>query len=187
MIRLLGISGSLRADSFNTALLRAAAQRVGADTEMKVVTLQGIPLYDGDLEDREGLPEAVLTLREKIQAADGLVMATPEYNSGMPGVFKNALDWVSRTSRAHPPVLTGKPVALMGASTGNFGTALSQAHWLPVLRALSMNHWSGGRLLVSKAQDLFKEGELTDEALSSSLTRFMESFVRFVNTLKERS
>lgn len=183
MARLLGISGSLRAASFNTALLRAAEARVGSGDSLEVATLHGIPLFDEDLETREGLPAAVMALREAIQRADGLILATPEYNSGVPGVFKNALDWLSRTSRDRPSVLSGKPVALIGATPGGFGTVLAQTHWLPVLRALGMRHWTEGRLLVSKAHSVFPEGELKDAAVAMALAEFMEGFGRFVDSV----
>ncbi len=115
MIQLLGISGSLLTGSFNTALLQAAKTVSGDGLALDMATLHGIPLYDGDAEAADGLPAAVLALRERIAQADGLIMATPEYNSGVPGVLKNALDWVSRTSAQHPDVLSQKPVALIGA------------------------------------------------------------------------
>lgn len=184
MTRILGISGSLRAESFNTALLHAAARRLPADVSLEVVTLHGIPLYDGDLEAREGLPPAVLALREQIAAADGLLLSTPEYNSGVPGVFKNALDWVSRTSAAHPAVLAGKPVALIGASPGGFGTISAQAHWLPVLHALGMRQWSGARLLVSKAHTVLADNDLQDAALGEQLARFVAGFAAFAAQAK---
>ena len=96
MTRILGISGSLRAGSFNTALLRAAQQVAGDGIAFDAVTLHGIPLYDGDAEARDGLPAAVTTLKDRIIASDGVLLVTPEYNNGIPGVFKNAIDWLSR-------------------------------------------------------------------------------------------
>ena len=180
MIQLLGISGSLRAGSFNTALLHVAKTVAGDGLSLDIATLHGIPLYDGDAEATDGLPAAVLALRERIRLADGIVMASPEYNSGVPGVLKNALDWVSRTSATHPAVLTNKPVALMGASPGGFGTVSAQAHWLPVLRAMGMLHWSGGRLMVSKAHTVLQGGAMTDTALLQQLQGFVQGFGAFV-------
>ena len=183
MIRLLGISGSLRAASFNTALLRAAQSLSPAGVQIEVSTLHGIPLYDGDLEAREGLPAAVVSLRQAIRDCDGLLLVTPEYNNGIPGVFKNAIDWVSRTSAAHPNVLAGKPVAVIGASPGGFGTISAQAHWLPVLRTLGMSHWSGGRLMVSRADTVLPGGVLSDPALVKQLQDFVQGFAAFVHAL----
>ena len=94
MARILGISGSLRAGSFNTALLRAAQELAVPGVELELATLHGVPLYDGDLEAREGLPPAVQALKARVLASDALLLATPEYNNGIPGVFKNAIDWL---------------------------------------------------------------------------------------------
>lgn len=181
--RLLGISGSLRRDSFNTRLLHAAARTLApGGSQLDVATLHGIPLYDGDAEARDGLPTAVLTLRERIRAADAVVLATPEYNNGIPGVFKNAIDWVSRVSPQHADVLKGKPVAVLGASPGGFGTLSAQAHWLPVLRMLGMPLWVDGRLMVSRAHTVLTDdgGTLHDAALQTQLADFMQGFAAFV-------
>jgi chromate reductase len=183
MTNLLGISGSLRRGSFNTALIRAAAARMPPDAVLEVKTLHGIPLYDGDVEAADGIPPSVRNLKEAIVAADGIVMATPEYNNGMPGVFKNAIDWLSRPSADIKRVFGGKPIALMGASQGAFGTILSQAGWLPVLRALATNPWFGGRLMVPRAQTVFDEsGALRDAGFEEQLRQFMLGFVGFVNS-----
>lgn len=180
-VKILGISGSLRRQSFNTELLRAAQSLVGPDIELDIATLHGIPLYDGDLEQQEGLPQAVRDLKARIIASDGLVFATPEYNNGIPGVFKNAIDWLSRPPADIAQVFGGRPIAVMGASPGGFGTILAQSAWLPVLRTLGAQHWSGGRLMMSRAHKLFDEnGVLNDEASSKSLREFVQGFAQFV-------
>jgi NAD(P)H-dependent FMN reductase len=180
MTRILGISGSLRTGSFNTALLHAAQSLVGPALQLEVATLHGIPLYDADLERREGLPAAVTALKEKIVASDGILLATPEYNNGIPGVFKNAIDWLSRPPVDIPRVFGGRPSALIGASPGGFGTILAQAAWLPVLRALGTRHWFGGRLLVSRAGQVFDaSGQIRDESVHKQLREFLESFAEF--------
>ena len=177
MVRILGISGSLRAGSFNTALLRAAQELAPADLRLELATLHGIPLYDGDLEQREGLPDAVVALKEKVLACDGLLLATPEYNNGIPGVFKNAIDWLSRPASGIPGLSGGRPVALLGASAGGFGTILAQDAWLPVLRTLGTRFWSGGRLLVSRAGQAFDgEGRLVDERARQQLAQFLAGY-----------
>ncbi|MFO1392974.1 MAG: NADPH-dependent FMN reductase [Steroidobacteraceae bacterium] len=179
-IRILGISGSLRAGSFNTALLRAAAALVDPSIEFEVATLHGIPLYDADVEQREGLPAAVTALRDRIVASDGVLLATPEYNNGIPGVFKNAIDWLSRPPADIPRVFGGRAFAVIGASPGGFGTILSQAAWLPVLRTLGASHWSGGRLMVSRASQVVNaNGEITDEATRDLLRKFLVEFAAF--------
>lgn len=181
MAKLIGISGSLRRSSYNTALLRAAAQAIPAGSELGVETLHGIPLYDGDIEANEGIPPTVVTLKNAIAAADGVLLVTPEYNNGIPGVFKNAIDWLSRPPSEVKRVFSDKPIALMGASPGNFGTTLSQAAWLPVLRTLGTRVWFGGRLMVSRAASVFDDtGALKDAAIQDQLKHFMLGFVDFV-------
>ena len=180
MTRILGISGSLRAGSFNTALLRAAQQVAGAGIAFDAVTLHGIPLYDGDAEARDGLPAAVTTLKDRIIASDGVLLVTPEYNNGIPGVFKNAIDWLSRPAADIARVFGDKPFALVGASPGGFGTILSQNHWLPVLKTLGVQLWAGNRLMVSRAGSAFDaDGELVDAKLREQLAGFVQGFATF--------
>jgi NAD(P)H-dependent FMN reductase len=181
MAKLIGISGSLRRGSYNTALLRAAAQVMPAGSELIVKTLHGIPLYDGDIEANEGIPQPVVTLKNEIVAADGVLLVTPEYNNGIPGVFKNAIDWLSRPPADTRRIFADKPFALIGATPGNFGTTLSQAAWLPVLRTLGTRAWFGGRLMVARATHMFDDtGTLTDTATQDNLKQFMLGFVDFV-------
>lgn len=114
MIKLVGVAGSLRKASFNGALLHAAAELTPKGTDLTIGTVRGIPLYDADVEADEGIPKPVADLKEAIAAADGLLLATPEYNNSIPGVFKNAIDWLSRPPEDIQRVFGGKPVALMG-------------------------------------------------------------------------
>jgi NAD(P)H-dependent FMN reductase len=177
MTKLLGISGSLRRGSYNTLLLRAAAQWLPADVSLDIQTLHGIPLYDADLETAEGIPAAVTQLKERIAAADGVLLATPEYNNGIPGVFKNAIDWASRPPADTRRVFAGKAIALMGASPGGFGTILSQNAWLPVLRTLGTRPWFGGKLLLSRANTVFDPaGNMTDTASQQQLRQYLQGF-----------
>ncbi|MET0281703.1 MAG: NADPH-dependent FMN reductase [Steroidobacteraceae bacterium] len=180
MARILGISGSLRAGSLNTALLRAAQLLMPDDVELEIATLHGIPLYDGDVEQRDGIPAAVVTLRAQIIAADGVILASPEYNNSVPGVLKNAIDWLSRPPSEIPRTFGNKPYAVMGASMSGFGTILAQNAWLSVLRHLGARQWGSGRLLVSKAQQSFDAtGKLTDEAVAKQLGEFVNGFAAF--------
>jgi chromate reductase, NAD(P)H dehydrogenase (quinone) len=180
MVRLLGISGSLRSGSFNTALLRAAQSLAEPEVELDAATLHGIPLYDGDLEDSEGLPATVRELKARVVASDGVLLVTPEYNNGIPGVFKNAIDWLSRPGSDIPRVFGDRPFALMGASPGGFGTILSQNGWLPVLRTLRVRHWTGAKLMVARAGDVFDEnGEIKDEGTRRKLAAFIKGFAAF--------
>ena len=181
--RVLALSGSLREASFNTALARTVKSMAPQGMEVDVATLHGIPLYDGDLEASEGIPAAVLKLKEQILAADALLLVTPEYNNGVPGVFKNAIDWLSR---ADMKATFGKrPTGLMGASQGGFGTSLSQAAWLPTLRMIGVNLYSGGYVLVSRAQNAFNDqGELSDEGTRKNLGNYLSGFQEFVCSSK---
>lgn len=179
-MNILGISGSLRAGSFNTALLRAAQAEAGDGVSLDVATLHGIPLYDGDLEQREGIPDAVAALKQRIVGSDAVLLSTPEYNNGIPGVFKNAIDWLSRPSDDIGRVFGDRPFAVIGASPGGFGTILAQNAWLPVLRTLKVRYWTGGRLQVSRAGSLFDaQGQLTDEATRKALADFVTGFAAF--------
>lgn len=182
MTTLVGISGSLRRGSYNAALLRAAAELVPAGTTLEIVSIRDIPLYDGDVEASDGVPRAVTAAKDKIAAADGLLIVTPEYNNSMPGVLKNAIDWLSRPPADSARVFGAKPTAITGASPGRLGTVLSQTAWLPVLRALGVNTYAGSRLLVSSASSVFADsGELTDERVRTELTSFLKGFVEFVD------
>jgi chromate reductase, NAD(P)H dehydrogenase (quinone) len=185
MTNILGISGSLRAHSFNAGLLRTAAQVMPDGAALEIATIRGIPLYDADVENSQGLPEVVTALKAKVAQADGLLIVTPEYNNSIPGVFKNAIDWLSRPDSDIPHVFGNRPVAVIGASPGGFGTILSQNAWLPVLRTLKTRTWFGGRMMVSRAGKVFSDvGDLTDDATRASLRDFMRGFVEFIGKAK---
>ena len=180
MTHILAISGSLRKASYNSGLVRAAEGLALKGVTVTGMTLHGIPLYDGDVEAAEGIPAAVTALKDSIRAADGVLLVTPEYNNGMPGVFKNAVDWASRPASEIGEIFGGKPVAIIGASLGGFGTILSQNHWLPVIRTLGMQPWFEGRLLVSRASGLFdSDGNLTDHETRKRLRDFVAGFAAF--------
>lgn len=184
MTKILGVSGSLRQASYNSALLRAAQQLVPEGVQFTTGSIEAVPLYNGDDEAATGIPSAVRLLKNQIAAADGLLLFTPEYNNSIPGVFKNAIDWASRPAKDIARVFGGKPVAVLGASPGGFGTILSQDAWLSVLRTLGTRPWCEGRLLVSRAAGVFdQEGNLNDEQVRERLKEFLAGFVSFVRTL----
>ena len=182
MITIIGLSGSTRRGSFNSALLRAAASMMPDGAELRIESIAAIPLYNGDEEAAHGIPEAVARLKDAIAAAAGLLLVTPEYNNSMPGVAKNAIDWLSRPAADIPRVFGGKPVAIAGASPGGFGTILSQNAWLPVFKTLGADLWAGGRLLVSRAGTVFDaSGEITDAATRDNVRKFIAGFVDVVS------
>jgi chromate reductase, NAD(P)H dehydrogenase (quinone) len=180
--RILGISGSLRRDSHNTSLLRAAAEAVGPDVELELYDgLKEIPPYDED-DDVHPRPDSVARLNEAIADADAVLFATPEYNASIPGQLKNAVDWVSRPVATN--VLRNKPVAVVGASTGAFGAVWAQAELRKVLAAL------GARVLdlelaVPHAHTRFDEDGLTDEEIRGRLADALETLASEVQ-VRER-
>ena len=177
MTKLLGISGSLREGSFNTMLVKEAI-RVFAPDHWQMADLN-LPLFNADLET-DGQPEAVATLCEQVTWADAVVISTPEYNQSMPGVLKNTIDWLSRPSLDVNNAFRGKPVALMGASPGRFGTVLGQDAWLPVFRGLGARLWNGGRLMISGAGRVFDDsGSIVDADIEERLNRFMQGFINY--------
>jgi NAD(P)H-dependent FMN reductase len=177
LIHIIGIPGSLRQASYNAALLRAAAEVVPEGCTIDVASIRDIPLYDRDLESSGGPPPAVSALKQHILVADGVLLASPEYNNSIPGVLKNAVDWASRS----PSPFKGKPVAVIGATPGRGGTALAQAAWLPVLRTLGMRPYFGKLLMVSGAADLFAaDGRLVDDGTRDLLREFVAGFAAFV-------
>jgi NAD(P)H-dependent FMN reductase len=178
MTDIIAISGSLRKGSFNTALLNAA-ERMFPD-HIQAASINGIPLYNADFEESQGIPAVVVDLKDRIAGADGLLIATPEYNNSMPGVLKNAVDWLSRPADDIPRVFHGKPVAVIGASPGGFGTILAQSAWLPVLRTLKTRPWYGGRLMVSRVSNLVDDdGVLTDKDTREKVEKFVRGFIEF--------
>jgi chromate reductase, NAD(P)H dehydrogenase (quinone) len=181
-MRVLGISGSLRRDSYNSALLRAAAQRLPAGVELvEFERLREIPPYDSDLEAGT-TPAAVAELRQAMREADAVLVATPEYNHSLPGQLKNALDWASRP--AGESALSGTPAAVIGASTGMFGAVWAQAEARKVLGAL------GGRVIerelpISAAAEHYADGRI--ELNPEQSEQLDEILAELVSEAEERS
>jgi chromate reductase, NAD(P)H dehydrogenase (quinone) len=182
MAVIIGLSGSLRGASVNAMLLRAASQSAPAGVTVEIASIRGIPLYDGDVEATEGIPATVQELKKKIASADGLLIVTPEYNNSIPGVLKNAIDWLSRPSEEIQSVFGGRPVAIIGATPGQGGTSLAQTAWLPILRTLGATPWFGGRLMLSNTEKIFDdEGQMIDQKTRGRLETFMKGFAAFVS------
>ena len=181
MTKVIGLSGSLRQGSFNSALLREVVKSMPDGAELTVGSIRDIPLYDGDMEAAEGIPAPVTALTQAIMAADGLLLVTPEYNNSIPGVFKNAIDWLSRPPKDSPRIFLDRPVAVVGASPGGFGTVMAQNAWLPVLRTLGTRPWFGARLAVSRAGSVFDaDGALQDEKVREQVVAFVAGFAAFI-------
>ena len=181
-MRIVGIAGSLRKGSFNAALLRAAVEECPQSATIEIESIRGIPLYDGDVEIAEGVPARAAELKERVASADALLLVTPEYNNSIPGTFKNAIDWMTRPPSDVPRIFRGKPVGLIGASPGAFGTVLSQTAWLPIFRTLGMRPWFGQLLYVGSATKVFDaSGKLVDDAIRQRLRKYMEGFVAFIS------
>lgn len=166
MTKVLAFGGSLRKGSYNHQLLLAAQQLAPADMQIEIADISGVPLYNGDVQE-QGFPDAVQQLGQQVAAADAILFATPEYNYSIPGVLKNTIDWLSRLPTAP---FNDKPVAIMGASMGGFGTARSQYHLRQVLVFLNMHPLNKPEVFVSAAHDKFSaDGELLDETARKSV------------------
>ncbi len=176
-IRFAGISGSLRAGSLNTKLLRSASRLLPENTEMEIVEIGTLPLYNSDLEG-DSLPLSVLKFRESLGRADALVLVSPEYNYSIPGTLKNAIDWASRGKDS--PIF-GKAVALMGATMGKWGTARMQLAFRPVFQCLDMTPVNKPEVLVAEAADKFDEsGHLRDETTEALIRRQLRALKTLV-------
>lgn len=172
--RVLGIPGSLRAKSYNRALLEAAREVAPQGVEIEILDLASVPLYDGDVE-AEGDPEAVRDLKERIRNADALLIATPEYNASIPGVLKNAIDWASRPPQS---ALRHKPIAIMGAAPGNFGTIRAQTALRQILAHTDSYVLHKPEVLVFKAGEKFDaDGVLQDEDTREWVRTLVEALV----------
>lgn len=181
MTSILGIAGSLRQGSYNRSLLSAAVALAPEGMRIDIGPIDDVPLYNGDVEEKDGIPAAVRNLKDAAAAADGLLLVTPEYNNSIPGVFKNVIDWMSRPPKDMGRVFGGKPVAILGASPSGFGTILSQEAWLQVLRSLNTQPWFGGSLMVSRASSKFENGRLTDPDSRKFLGDFLSGYAGFLS------
>jgi chromate reductase len=171
-------AGSLRRNSFNRALVRAAEELAPEGLRIEAIEIGGLPFYNADVE-LEGDPPAVASFKASLQSANGVLIATPEYNDGMPGVLGNALDWGSRLPGRSP--LVGKPVAVMGASPGQIGTARAQLHLRQILNHVQARILPPPELLVALAHQRFDADlRLTHEPTQAVLKQLLERFVRWI-------
>jgi chromate reductase, NAD(P)H dehydrogenase (quinone) len=183
-LRVLGIAGSLRKASFNRRLLNAAVELAPEALSIDVFDLSGIPLYNGDLDTDALRPSPVVRLKEAIRQADGVLFVTPEYNHSVPGVLQNAIDWASRPGGKS--VLAGKPVALMGASTGAVGTARAQQQLKLVLLSTLAHVMPHPGVVVAQAAARFDgQGRLTDEPTRTFVAKFLKDFEHWISRVAE--
>lgn len=180
-ISVVGISGSLRHGSYNTAALHAAQYLAPTGMQIDIADISEIPLFNEDVE-KTGFPPAVERLRSQIRNADALLIVTPEYNYSMPGVLKNAIDWASR-----PPdqPFAGKPAAILGASPGRFGTARAQYHLRQTLVFLDVHPLNRPEVMIASAQQAFTaEGKLQDESAIKHLQSLLQALYDWTFKLK---
>jgi chromate reductase len=181
LVSILGFAGSLRKDSYNKALLRAAMELMPKDAKLEVFDLEGIPPFNQDLEDK--MPEKVKEFKAKIKAADAILIATPEYNYSISGVLKNAIDWASRPYGDNS--FKGKPVGLMSASIGILGGARAQYHLRQSFVFLDMYPLNKPEVMVAFAPQKFdRNGKLTDESTRKIIRQLLENLVDWTRRLK---
>lgn len=177
-IPIAGISGSLREGSYNTATLRALKEIASDTLDIDIVTLEDVPLFNEDVE-AQGWPDRVQALRDRIEPAEGIIFATPEYNYSVPGVLKNAIDWLSRPERKGP--IFGKPAAIIGATPSMVGTARAQAHLRQVVFYNGMPLIADVEILVARAGEKFDDqGRLTDNETRDYLSSMAEKYTDWV-------
>jgi chromate reductase len=182
LVRILGFAGSLRKDSYNKALLRAAGELMPRGVVFETFDLKGIPLYNQDSEAQP--PKRVREFKTRIKAADAILIATPEYNYSIPGVLKNVIDWASRPYDDN--VFDGKPVAIMGASTGMLGTARAQYHLRQCFVFLNVHTVNRPEVMVAHAPERFDaNGELKDKKTKKVMAELIESLVSLADRLKQ--
>jgi chromate reductase len=181
-LEILGFAGSLRTGSYNRALLRAAIEVAPAGLRIATFDLAAVPLYNGDVE-ADGDPEGVAAFKQAIAAADGVLMVCPEYNHGVPGVMKNAVDWASRPPRG--AVLDGKPVGIIGASPGITGSARGQSQLRQAFEFTNSYAMPQPELLVFRAHEKFDaDGRLADDATREHLAKYLVAFEAWVRRFK---
>ena len=181
-VRVLGFAGSLRAASYNRALLRAAQEIAPVGMTIEPFDLASIPLYNGDVETR-GAPEPVVAFKAAIRAADAILIVTPEYNHGVPGVLKTAIDWASRPARESP--LAGKPAGIMGASPGMVGSARAQTQLRQALTFTNTPAMLQPEVLVARAHEKFNaDGRLVDEVTRTFLGTYLAALRTWIEIFR---
>lgn len=182
-LKILGISGSLRTGSYNSAALRACQELAPKDMQIEIADISLLPLYNADI-DGDNPPKVVVDFKERIRDADAVLIVSPEYNYSIPGALKNAIDWASRSTQG-PQVFHEKPVSIMGASMGMIGTARMQYHLRQVFVFLNAHVLNKPEVMIGKAQDKFDTtGKLTDEPTRKVIQSQLEALATWTHRLK---
>ena len=182
-ITVLGFAGSLRKESYNKALLRAALELMPENAKLEIFDLEGIPPFNQDLESE--MPEKVKQFKAKIKAANAMLIVTPEYNYSIPGVLKNAIDWASRPYGDNS--FEDKPVAIMSASPGILGGARAQYHLRQVLVSLNMHPVNRPEVIIASADEKVDDkGNLTDETARKRIRQLLENLIKWTKRLENR-
>lgn len=181
--KVIGISGSLRKDSYNNCILKYMAENAPEGLEIQILSIKDFPLFSEDLE-KEDFPLAVKEVREQIRAADGIIFLCPEYNSSISGVLKNAVDWISRKDDSGYP-FSRKPVMLAGATTGLLGTARAQKELRGVLNNLNTFPMNKPELYVAEAGKKIFNQKLVDEKTKEIITKMLNNFILWIELIKK--
>ena len=180
-VRILGIAGSLRGESYNRAALRAATELVPEGASIETFELDGIPAFNQD--EEQNLPAKVAELKKRIREADAILIVTPEYNYSIPGVLKNAIDWASRPYG--DSAWNGKPAAIMGASVGTIGTARAQYHLRQMMVFLNMFPVNQPEVMIGNAAERFDaQGNLTDDATKELIRQLLQRLVDWTRRIR---
>ena len=181
-VKILGIAGSLRRESYNRSALKAALDLTPADARLEPFELDGIPIFNQDHE--QDPPPAVVEFKRRIRDADAILFVTPEYNYSIPGVLKNAIDWASRPYG--DSAWNGKPAAIMGASIGGIATARAQYHLRQIMVFLNMFPLNQPEVMIGNAAERFDaDGNLTDEATKDYIRKLLQNLVEWTRRIKQ--
>lgn len=183
-LHIVGFSGSLRKASYNSALLHAAQELMPDDAELEIISIADIPFFNEDVE-KDGMPAPVQAFRDKLQAADAILIAMPEYNYSMPGVLKNALDWASRPDANKVMPVSDKPFSVIGASSGAYGTARGQHHLRQTSVNMNMHPLTKPEVMVTFADKKIVDGKLTDEPTRKVLKDHLEALITWTRRLQK--
>ncbi len=185
ILEIVGFAGSLRSGSYNRTLLAAAADLMPEGANLTQLVLDGIPPYNEDIDNDEDRPASVERFKSAIASADGVLIVTPEYSHGVPGLLKNALDWASRPRETQP--MSRRPVALMGASPGVTGTARAQEQLKLAVMAMGAQVYPAPTVAVGGAKDKLADGRITDERTEKFTKRYLSGFAEWIQAIPRPS